>query len=225
MGVGGSKADSDNDENPEWQSSSKRKNNPKKKKKHGSSKDQNSDSERLSDVTPNTSPRDTVAAPAGNQSKSEHKYANSATCLKECSKIVTAMKKQMDAARKYHNDLYVSMVEVQCKIAQNHMNIQTYHDTFVSELQQIELILKDTSEFATQVHMGADSESSGMEEKLDEASNDDEDVEKHLGKSDEDDNLSEIPPGRSHGKDDHTKAESKEQKKKEHSQSPRRKDE
>jgi len=192
-----------------------------KSKEHDPSEDQHSDSEGSSDVTPSSSPRDTVVAPAENKIKSEHKNANSATCLKECSKLVTAMKKQMDAARKYHNDLYVSMVDVQGKIAQNHLKIQTYHDTFVSELQQIELILKDTSEFASKVHMGADSESGAMDEKLDEASNDEEDVEKHLGKSDEDDNHSEIPPGKSHGKDDHTKAESNENKQKEHSRSPR----
>jgi len=221
MGLGGSKSGDDTDQSPKRQPPSSRKTSQPKRIKGNHGEEKNSDSDGSSDTTPSSSPRNTIAAPAEKKSKSEHQNANSATCLEECSKLVTIMKEGMESAQKHHTTLYVSMLDVQKEIAQNHANIEKYHNDFVTALEKIEGMLNETSKFAAKVHMRADSESGAMEENLDDASNDEDDGKKLPGKSDEEDADNEHPPGKSHGKDDHTKAESKENKKKEHSQSPR----
>ena len=213
MGLGGSKSVDETGERPKRRSPSSRKTSQNKRNKNDSGEDENSGSDGSSDATPSSSPRNTIAAHAGKKSKSEHQNANSATCLEECSKLVTIMKERMESAQKHHNHLYASMVDVQKEIAQNHADIEKYHNDFVTALEKIEGMLNDTSKFATKVHMAADSESGAVGKNGNDASDEEDDEKPTVGKDSDKEDDNDTPPGKSHGGDDHKKAESKEDEK------------
>jgi len=78
--------------------------------------------------------------------------ANAATCLKDCDKVVTALKEKMKDASDKHQDLYKGMLSVMVSIAQNHNDIEKYHNEYLEKIHQIEDALKEAAVLADLLH-------------------------------------------------------------------------
>ena len=78
--------------------------------------------------------------------------ANAATCLKDCDKVVTALKEKMKDASDKHQDLYKGMLSVMVSIAQNHNDIEKYHNEYLGKIHQIEEALKQAAKLADILH-------------------------------------------------------------------------
>jgi len=109
-----------------------------------------------SDESASSSPRSPAVVPVAEKNSAAPKPVNAATCLKDCDKVVTGLKDGMKVASDHHQDLYKQMLSVMASIAQNHSDIEKYHNEYLERIHQIEDGLKGASALADILHTDKD---------------------------------------------------------------------